>query len=112
MADRRHDRETLMLRLFWMLLFVLAWGVAEALLLLLILAQLLLRLINGEPSRVLAQGGDCLSRYLAHIGRFACFHTESKPWPFADWPAARELEREQACPPPAPAPAARTERPA
>ncbi len=95
MAGNRHEREALALRVLWMLVLVVAWGVAETLLALLIIAQLLLRLINGEPSQPLARFGDGLSRYLAAIGRFACFRTEEKPWPFAEWPVSTEHDPER-----------------
>lgn len=94
--ERSMQREGLLLRVLWTLGYLLAWGLAETLLVSVIILQLLLRLLNGSPSRVLAQFGDSLSRWLAEVGRFACFHSECKPWPFADWPAARELESEQA----------------
>ncbi|HCT03799.1 MAG TPA: DUF4389 domain-containing protein, partial [Pseudomonas sp.] len=43
---------------------------------------------------------------LAQIGRFGSFHTEQKPWPFADWPTPRAPEGEAAhSVPPAPHPA-------
>ncbi|MEI0548619.1 DUF4389 domain-containing protein, partial [Klebsiella sp. 72742] len=31
---------------------------------------------------------------LAQIGRFGTFHTDQKPWPFADWPAPRPADGE------------------
>ena len=49
--------------------------------------------------------GDSLSQFLAQIGRFGSFHTEQKPWPFADWPTPRAPEGEAAhSVPPAPHP--------
>ncbi len=61
-----------------------------------VLLQLVLRLINGAPSRALMDFGDGLSQYLAQIGRFGSFHSDEKPWPFADWPAPREPQVEGA----------------
>lgn len=117
MSNNKQAREMLVLRVLWMALFALAWQVAELALLLLALVQLLLRLINGAPSRALMGFGDSLSQYLAQIGRFASFHTDEKPWPFADWPAAREPQAEMpfaAAPAPAAAatPAATAAQPA
>ena len=93
-------RESLLLRILWMLVFVIVWQVAELVLLCLVVVQLLVRLIKGEPNRSLMDFGDSLSRYLAQIGRFESFHSDRKPWPFADWPAARAPERDEE--PPAP----------
>ena len=117
MSNNKQAREMLVLRVLWMALFALAWQIAELALLLLALVQLLLRLINGAPSRALMGFGDSLSQYLAQIGRFASFHTDEKPWPFADWPAAREPQAEMpfaAAPAPAAAatPAATAAQPA
>lgn len=85
-------REALLLRVLWMLVFVIVWQLAELVLLCLVVVQLLVRLVQGEPNRALMDFGDSLSRYLAQIGRFEAFHSDRKPWPFADWPAARAPE--------------------
>ena len=60
----------------------------------LVLVQLIYRLIYGAPNGGLMNFGDSLSVYLAQIGRFGSFHTDQKPWPFADWPAPRAPEGE------------------
>ncbi len=96
MSDAKQSRQHLILRVLWMLLFLLVWQLAELLLLGVVLLQLVLRLINGLPSRALMDFGDSLSQYLAQIGRFGCFHSDEKPWPFADWPTPREPQGEGA----------------
>jgi hypothetical protein len=94
MNDAKPRRESLVLRVLWMLLFLFVWQAAELLLALLVVAQLVFRLINGAPSGTLMDFGDSLSQYLAQIGRFGAFHTDAKPWPFADWPVARVADGE------------------
>ena len=89
-------RESILLRVLWMLLFLLVWQVAVPLLALLVVAQLLYRLFYGAPSGLFMSFGDSLSQYLAQIGRFAVFNTDEKPWPVADWPTARAAEGEPA----------------
>ncbi|ROM19691.1 lipase [Pseudomonas protegens] len=86
--------ESILLRVLWMLIFVLVWQVAQFLLGVLVLVQLIYRLIYGAPNAGLMNFGDSLSQFLAQIGRFGSFHTEQKPWPFADWPAPRAPEGE------------------
>ncbi|MEN5255365.1 DUF4389 domain-containing protein [Pseudomonas protegens] len=86
--------ESILLRVLWMLIFVLVWQVAQFLLGALVLVQLIYRLIYGAPNAGLMNFGDSLSQFLAQIGRFGSFHTEQKPWPFADWPAPRTPEGE------------------
>ncbi|MBW8357265.1 DUF4389 domain-containing protein [Pseudomonas idahonensis] len=86
--------ESILLRVLWMLVFVMVWQVAQFLLGALVLVQLVYRLIYGAPNAGLMNFGDSLSQFLAQIGRFGSFHTEQKPWPFSDWPAPRAPEGE------------------
>ena len=100
------QRESLLLRVLWMLVFLLVWQLAEIVLGVVVLAQLGYRAFYGAPSGGLMGFGDSLSQYLAQIGRFGTFNTEEKPWPFADWPTPRPPEGEAAhVVPPAPHPA-------
>jgi len=88
--------ESIALRILWMLLFVIVWQVAEVVLAGVVIVQLGYRLIYGAPSGSLMNFGDSLSQFLAQIGRFGTFHTDQKPWPFADWPTPRASEGEAA----------------
>lgn len=89
-------RESLVLRVLWMLLFLLVWQIAVPLLGILAVAQLLYRLFYGAPSSHFMSFGDSLSQYLTQIGSFAVFNTDAKPWPVADWPVARVADGEAA----------------
>lgn len=89
-------RESILLRILWMLLFTLAWQFAELLLAGVVLVQLGYRLFYGAPSVALLAFGDSLSQYLAQIGRFGSFNSDEKPWPFADWPAPQAPQGEAA----------------
>ncbi|SDH76888.1 DUF4389 domain-containing protein [Pseudomonas panipatensis] len=105
MSADRLEKESLILRVFWMLLFVLVWHVAELILGVVVVIQLIYRIIYGAPSGSLLAFGDSLSQFLAQIGRFGTFNTEEKPWPFADWPTPRTPDGETAhSVPPAPHP--------
>lgn len=99
-------RESLFLRVLWMLLFFLVWQVAVPLLAIVVVAQLLYRLFYRAPSLHFMSFGDSLSQYLGQIGRFAVFNTDEKPWPVADWPQARVANGEAAHEPKAKAAAA------
>ncbi|AZF25898.1 DUF4389 domain-containing protein [Pseudomonas sp. R2-60-08W] len=88
--------ESIVLRILWMLVFALVWQVAQFVLGALVVVQLIYRLIYGAPNLSLMNVGDSLSQFLAQIGRFGSFHTEQKPWPFADWPTPRAPEGEAA----------------
>ena len=104
-SPKQMQHESIVLRVLWMLLFLLVWQVAQTLLGLLVLVQLIYLLVYGAPNAGLMNFGDSLSQFLAQIGRFGSFHTEQKPWPFADWPTPRPAEGEAAhSVPPAPHP--------
>ena len=68
--------ESIVLRVLWMLVFLLVWQVAQLVLGGLVLVQLIFRLVYGAPNGGLMSFGDSLSQYLAQIGRFGSFHTE------------------------------------
>lgn len=86
------ERESLGLRLLWMVIFAIVWQLAEVVLAVVVIVQLGYRLFYGAPSGSLQSFGDSLSQYLQQIGRFGTFNSEEKPWPFADWPVARAPE--------------------
>jgi len=87
MSDPLHSRELLGLRLIWMLLFLFVWLGAQYVLAVVVLVQLVVRLVKGEPHPGLTAFGAALGTYLAQIVRFGTFASEAKPWPFAEWPA-------------------------
>ncbi|CAK9890334.1 MULTISPECIES: DUF4389 domain-containing protein [Pseudomonas] len=95
-SPNQTQRESIILRVLWMLVFLVVWQLAELLLGGLVLVQLIYRLIYGAPSASLMNFGDSLSQFLAQIGRFGSFHSDQKPWPFADWPTPRAPEGEAA----------------
>ncbi len=95
-AEKTIRRESLVLRIVWMLLFLLVWQIAVPLLAIIVVAQLLYRLFFGAPSAHFMRFGDSLSQYLAQMGRFAVFNTDAKPWPVADWPQAHVADGETA----------------
>jgi hypothetical protein len=86
------ERESILLRILWMAVFVIVWQLAELVLGGVVLLQLGYRLFYGAPSASLLGFGDSLSQYLAQIGRFGTFNTEEKPWPFADWPTPQAAQ--------------------
>ncbi|MHA6493334.1 DUF4389 domain-containing protein [Pseudomonas borbori] len=92
--DKEQARESILLRVLWMLLFAIIWQLAELTLAAVVLLQLGYRLFYGAPSASLLGFGDSLSQYLAQIGRFGTFNSDEKPWPFADWPTARAPQGE------------------
>lgn len=88
------QHESILLRILWMVVFLVIWQLAELVLAGVVLVQLGYRLFYGAPSASLMNFGDSLSQFLAQIGRFGTFHSDQKPWPFADWPTPRLPEGE------------------
>ena len=72
----------------YMLLLVLAFSVAHALLCVTAIAQFLWLLFSGEANSQLAQFGNSLSRWLADAARYLTCVSDAKPFPWAPWPPA------------------------
>lgn len=88
------QRESILLRIIWMVIFTIGWQLAELLLLVVVVVQLGYRLFYAAPNASLLGFGDSLSQYLAQIGRFGTFNSDEKPWPFADWPTPQAPQGE------------------
>ncbi|TWI53527.1 uncharacterized protein DUF4389 [Pseudomonas duriflava] len=95
MSSHNYERETISLRLVWMVLFVFVWLIAQYLLAGLVIAQLINRLVKGHTHEGMARLGTGLSEYLAQIVRFGTFASEEKPWPVADWPGKRAAQKHE-----------------
>lgn len=74
------------LRIIFMLLFVLAYQIAEILLGLSILLQVIFVAFTGEKNGFLQQAGAGLSQYAFQVFRYLTYNREEKPFPFAPWP--------------------------
>jgi len=71
----------------FMLLFLLAFGVAQSLLYLIAVIQFVWLLAADEPNRLLAGLGKSLARWLAETARFLSCAADEKPFPWAPWPS-------------------------
>jgi hypothetical protein len=80
------------LRGFFMLLFAVAYGVAELLLVVTVVFQFLCLLVTGKTVDRLLIFGENLSRYFYQIVRYLTFNTEERPFPFSDWPGAAPVD--------------------
>lgn len=91
LKDRLKD-ENFWLRLPFMLLFFVAWRLTELALLGVILVQLCFRLLAGQPQPQLQQLGSQLSLYIYQVFRYLTFNSETKPFPFSEWPETEEAD--------------------
>ena len=76
------------MRGLYMLLLVLAFGVAQTLLCVTAIAQFLWLLFAGEANSQIAQFGSSLARWLADAARYLACASDAKPFPWAPWPPA------------------------
>ena len=87
--------EAFWLRLVFMLLSLLLVEVAASILVLLVIAQFLYRLFNESSHHTILEFSNSLGRFILHSYRFLSYQTESKPFPFNDWPEAKDLPQAQ-----------------
>ncbi|WP_028300405.1 DUF4389 domain-containing protein [Oceanospirillum beijerinckii] len=78
--------EAFWLRLIFMLFFVLAYQIAELLILLGVILQLFFIALTGEKNLFLQQSAANLTAYAYQLYRYLTFNSEHKPFPFAPWP--------------------------
>jgi Domain of unknown function (DUF4389) len=81
-------RSEIWMRGLFMLLLMLAFGVAQGLLWVTAIVQFLWLFFNREPNAFLVGFGKSLSLWLAETARFITCATDEKPFPWAPWPPA------------------------
>ncbi|HLA74582.1 MAG TPA: DUF4389 domain-containing protein [Gammaproteobacteria bacterium] len=75
------------LRLFFMIVVVLLYGVSRIVVGAVVALQFFYVLFTGETNKRLEQLGQALATYTYQIIRYLTFITEERPFPFdADWP--------------------------
>ena len=67
-------------------LFLFAFGVCRFLLHIIALVQFLFDLISGKPNNRLFQFSSELKDYIAEVVVFVTYQSDTKPFPFSDWP--------------------------
>lgn len=80
------------LRLIFMLLFAAVLQIASIVMWVLVVLQFLFSLSTGADNINLRKFGYSLSVYIFHIFKFLTYASEEKPFPFADWPQADEMD--------------------
>ena len=82
------DRHPIWKRGLFMLLFMIAFGIAQALLDLTAIVQFLWLLFASEPNQFLVRFGRSLSLWLADAARFLSCASNEMPFPWKNWPDA------------------------
>ena len=82
----RLSRRSVWVRAIFMVLFAIAYGVAEFLVFVAIVIQFFIVLFTGGANERLLRFGNNLSAYIYRVLRFQTFNSEDQPFPFSDWP--------------------------
>nr|WP_324259222.1 DUF4389 domain-containing protein [Cellvibrio fontiphilus] len=77
-------------RLIFMLLFAAILQLASIVMWALVIIQFCFSLITGEDNQHLRRFGYSLSTYIYEVLKFLSYSSEEKPFPFADWPMAKD----------------------
>jgi hypothetical protein len=77
------------IKLLYLILFYLVFRITDLILLAVMLIQMVLTLVSGEPSNSVKVFGKSLGIYLQQISEFLSYASEEKPFPFSDWPEVR-----------------------
>ena len=80
------SRRSIWIRLVFMIVLGIAYGVAEIVAFAVVVFQFLSSLFTGRHNERLARFGRNLGRYFQQITLFMTFATEEKPFPFGQWP--------------------------
>ncbi len=85
--DTPNQDRSIWMRGLFMLLMILACHISWTVAFIVTVIQFVMMLLAGKPNDRLAAFGGNLARYLQQIVCFLTFATETKPFPFSDWPA-------------------------
>lgn len=86
-ADRSQFKDVAFWRrTLYMVLFMIAYAIAEMIAGLIVVVQFVTILINGRANETLLRFGNSLSAYVRQMLRFVMYNTEQMPYPFSDWP--------------------------
>jgi hypothetical protein len=86
MTDDNSSNSNIWTRLLYMLLFAFLYSVAELVLFAVVVIQFLFLLITGRRNHRVHEFAGCLARYLYQVIRYLAFISDSRPFPFSDWP--------------------------
>ena len=89
-------------RALYMILFMIAYAFAEAVMAVTVVIQFFIILVSGSANEALLRFGNNVSIYIYDIIQFQTFNSEQKVWPFAEWPDREPDENQWVTPMPEP----------
>lgn len=75
-------------RLAFMVLFCIAYGVAEVVFFALVVFQFLSKTVTGELNEKVSTFSESVVLYIKQILDFLSYADETRPYPLSDWPSA------------------------
>ena len=81
-------RKETWIRLLYVLLFVVFYGIAKAVFGVIVFVQFGFKLITHETNDNLLRFSTGLNKYIYEILQFMTFNSNEKPYPFSDWPGS------------------------
>lgn len=85
------DVDSIWIRLLYMILFVIIFGVVEFVLYLTALVGFIFRLLGKSDHDKIRYVGRCLGMYVKEIADYLTFNSEVRPFPFSDWPESKSM---------------------
>ncbi len=98
-------------RFLYMVLFAIVLGVVKVVLFAVVLLQVILTLFTRSQNERTTKFGGQLGLYSCQIFHFLTYYSESRPFPFSDWPSVDKTEKAPPPPPPPPPPSPQDEEP-
>jgi hypothetical protein len=90
------ESDAFWLRTLFIIMFSIIYRVLDVVVLFLVVVQWGFSLTTGQVNPALGQFSEGLADYIAQIVRYVTGNTETKPFPFTDWPTPpRDMPSEQ-----------------
>ena len=84
------------LRGLYILLFVIAYNIAEIVLMAIVIFQFAYKILTGENNEKVLVFSGSLIRYITQIFQFITYRDETLPFPFSDWPEGEDEPTKEA----------------
>ena len=102
-TKKRLTSRDVWIRALYMVLFAIAYSIAELIITLLVIFQFLTILFTSHANEPVLRFSNNLSTFVYQILQFVTFNTETQPFPFSSWPDEdlednRWLEKEASAP--------------
>ena len=92
MSDEQ-EKDPLFLTALYMILFYLVFVLAGYVLIGLGIIQVVVRLLSGKPQDELKRFGASFGRYMSQIVDYISMKSDTKPYPFNEWPVVDEKKK-------------------